>query len=227
MLKIIKASFKTVDRVFFPAIYNGYDYLEAKIAQEILADCKTVLDVGCGITANSPLRKIAPKLENIVGVDLFKPSIDKNLLNPTYNKYMVADAMEIDKLFKEKSFDCVIATDLIEHLDSESGEKFLLMAEKIAKKKVIMFTPNGYINQDEYEENVYQIHKSGWKVADFKKFGFEKIYGINGLKSLRGEMAVIRFKPEWFWFRISLITQKFTNRFPRFAFQLLGVKKIK
>lgn len=223
----IKKLLKSLDRFLFPAIYNRYDHLEDIIAKEILKDCKTVLDVGCGVTANSPLLKIAPKLENIVGIDLFKPSIDKNKLNPVYNEYLVANAMDIDTIFSEKSFDCVIATDLIEHLEPEAGQEFLRKAEKIAKKKIIIFTPNGYINQDEYEENIYQVHKSGWKVVDFRKQGFGKVYGINGWKILRGEMATIKFKPEWFWFRISLLSQKITNHLPRFSFQLLGVKKIK
>lgn len=68
-------------------------------------------------------------------------------------------------------------------------------------KKFIIFTPNGYINKNKYEENIYQVYKPGLKVTDFKKQNFEKVYNINGWKLLRGDLASIRFKLEWFCFR--------------------------
>lgn len=222
----MKKFLKALDRLIFPQIYNGYDSLEDILTKEILPECKSVLDIGCGVTLTSPLKNIAPKLDKIVGIDLFEESIKINQKDPIYTEYFVWDAMKIDEKFSEKSFDCVVATDLIEHLTHGEGKIFLEKAEKIAKKKIIMFTPNGFIKQDEYENNKYQIHHSGWSVGDFKRLGFQKIYGINGLKLLRGELAKMRFKPEVIWFRISLITNIFTMRLPRLAFQLLAVRRL-
>lgn len=222
----MKKFLKALDRILFPQIYSGFDSLEDTLKKEILPDCKTVLDIGCGITLSSPLKNIAPKLDKIVGIDLFEESIKINKKDPIYNEYFVWDAMKIDEKFEEKSFDCVVATDLIEHLTHEQGKIFLEKVEKIAKKKIIMFTPNGFIKQDEYEENKYQVHHSGWTVRDFKRHGFQKIYGINGLKILRGELAKMRFNPEFFWFRISLMTNLFTTKLPRLAFQILAIRKL-
>jgi hypothetical protein len=56
--------------------------------------------------------------------------------------------------------------------------------ENVAKKKIIIFTPNGFLRQDEYDGDKLQIHKSGWTVDEFKKLGYE-VKGINGWKPLR------------------------------------------
>jgi predicted TPR repeat methyltransferase len=223
MKKVIKSILKKIDRIIFPDIYNSHDSLVEILKENILFDCESILDVGCGVTQNSPLLHIAPKMKKVVGIDLFEPSIEKNKKDMVYSEYHLADAMAIGDMFDENSFDCIVATDLLEHLSALEGLKFLEMAKKIAKKKVIIFTPNGYINQEPYDNNIYQIHKSGWSVSKLKAQGFHKIYGINGLKILRGEEARIKFKPESVFFRISLLTNPIVKNHPNLAFQLLGV----
>ncbi len=223
----MKKFLKSIDKKIFPDIYSGRDSIEELLKKEVLSSkIDSFLDVGCGKTLSSPLKNIAPKLKHTVGIDLFEPSIDFNLESPIYNEYIVMDALKIDNYFEEKSFDLVIATDLIEHLTKEEGIKFLEKAEKIARKKIIIFTPNGFINQDPYEDNVYQIHKSGFTVKDFRQLGFQKIYGANGVKFLRGEGAVIKFKPENLWFRISLLSSPIAVKLPGLAFQLIAVKTL-
>ena len=97
------------------------------------------------------------------------------------------------------------------------------MMEKIAKNKVIIMTPNGFLPQGIYYNNPWQVHKSGWTVKEMKKRGY-KVIGINGWKPLRGECARLRFWPKYFWLRISEITQFFVRNKPEKAFQILCVK---
>jgi len=78
--------------------------------------------------------------------------------------------MEIGRNFKENSFDCVLASDVIEHFSKEEGYKLIEMMEKIARRKVIIYTPNGFLKQGEYDNNPWQVHKSGWNVKEMKKF---------------------------------------------------------
>jgi hypothetical protein len=59
----------------------------------------------------------------------------------------------------------------------------------------VVFTPNGFVHQLALQGNPYQVHLSGWTVAELRKIGFQ-VNGINGLKILRKEKAEIRFKPE-------------------------------
>jgi hypothetical protein len=98
--------------------------------------------------------------------------------------------------------------------------------EKWAKKKIIIFTPNGFLRQEECDGNILQIHKSGWTVKEFREFGF-KVYGVNGLKFLRKEKAELKFKPVWLWSLISNLSQKVTFYLPELAFQLFAVKEKK
>jgi len=119
----------------------------------------------------------------------------------------------------------VIALDVLEHLSKEEGYELLKKMERWARKKVIIFTPNGYVYQDGYDNNPFQEHKSGWGVKELEELGF-KVFGINGWKKLRGYKASIKYKPSFLWERISDLTQKITYYYPKLAFQLFAVKEI-
>lgn len=113
--------------------------------------------------------------------------------------------------------------DLIEHLEKIEAIKLLKKMEKIGRKKIIILTPNGFTNQDEWDNNPYQVHKSGWSKKDFEKMGY-RVFGMRGLKWLRGEHATLRFKPWFFWGLISTFSEVLIYFFPRFAYQLFAVK---
>jgi len=182
----------------------------------------SVLDIGCG--SQSPLAKVK-KHFYIEGLDRYRQSIEKSRQTKIHDKYKVGDARKIEKFYNPKSFDAVIALDLIEHLKKKEALKLIKKMEKIAKKKVILFTPNGFTKQDALENNPYQVHQSGWLVEEFKKMGY-RVYGMRGLKFIRGEWATIRFKPWLFWGIISVLSQFFVYYFPRFAFQIFAVKEL-
>lgn len=133
------------------------------------------------------------------------------------------DVLDVGKKFGSNSFDCVLASDLIEHLTKEDGIRLIEVMEKIAKNKVIIFTPNGFLPQREHDNNPWQVHKSGWTVKEMKERGY-KVIGINGWKPLKGEFARIKFWPKYFWMIISDITQFFMRNHPERAFQILCIK---
>jgi SAM-dependent methyltransferase len=204
----------------FSSFYSKLFPIYETELEKAIGDSKTVLDVGCG--SNSPLVRI-PKRFSSVGVDIFKPSIDESKKKKIHDRYIITDILKIDQFFKPDSFDCVIASDVIEHLSKNDGKKLLLLMETIAKKKVIIFTPNGYIDQDEYGENPWQRHKSGWSPEEMSKFGYT-VHGIHGWKFLRGEHSAILYKPKKIWTFVSDITQLVVRYFPKYAFALLCVK---
>lgn len=167
-----------------------------------------------------------------VGIDLFEPSIEASKKEGIHDTYFKMNMLDIDTVFAPRSFECVLACDTLEHLTPEEGIRLLEKMEIIAEKRVIVFTPNGFIRQDPYENNDLQIHKSGWTVNDMKKRGYT-IIGINGWKSLRSGGALklggaqIRFRPLYLWKIISSTTQiLFARRFPKTAFQILCIKDI-
>lgn len=190
--------------------------------EQLTQNCDTLLDVGCGV--ESPIKHFKNKIHS-VGVDAFLPSIERSKFQNIHNEYYNIGVLELDKHFEANSFDCVLASDLIEHLKKEDGFKLLELTEKIAKKKVIIFTPNGFLEQGEYDNNPWQVHLSGWDIDEMQKRGY-KVIGINGHKSIRGEYANIKYKPKFLWTLISDISQKFVRDNPKSAFQILCVKEI-
>ncbi len=190
--------------------------------EKLLSDCNSVLDLGCG--DNSPIGFIGRK-EYLVGVDGFKKSINTSKKLNIHDKYLHKNILEVNKDFKKKSFDAVIALDVIEHLEKKDGYKLLKIMESLATKKVILLTPNGFVNQTG-EGNGLQEHLSGWSVRDFKKEGF-KVLGRYGIKGLRKEKAELKYRPKMIWGLISELSNIFITRSkPKQAYSLLAVKKL-
>ncbi|UCH62681.1 MAG: class I SAM-dependent methyltransferase [Fidelibacterota bacterium] len=217
---MIKEASIKLDRVIFGHFQNHSHKI---LAKEIIGSCETLLDLGCG--ASSPIQEFAAALQYTVGVDYFKPSLKKSEGKKIHDEYRLMNVLEIDTEFEENSFDCVLAYDLIEHLSKEDGLKLISMMERVARKKVIVYTPNGFLPQRAYDGNQYQIHLSGWEIEEMKAMSF-RVIGINGWKTLRGERAQIRWRPTFFWRRISFLTQIITTKYPRYAFQILCIKEM-
>jgi len=192
------------------------------VLEKELRGSKSVLDVGCG--SNSPLLKIRKNFYS-EGVDVFGPSIKESKKAKIHDKYKVGDILNISRFFKPKSFDSVIALDVIEHFDKKEGLKLMDYLENIAKKKVIIFTPFGFTQQHPSDGNPFQKHKSGWYIEDFKKRGYT-VYGMRGFRFIRGEYATIRYKPWFFWGTVSSMSQFLVYNYPKVAYQLLAVKNI-
>jgi hypothetical protein len=209
-----------VDNFFFGHLQNQY----ARMLEKACEGCKSLLDVGCG--ENSPVRSFSRKFTCSVGIDGFQPSIDKSRAKGIHHEYVLMNVMDLDKRFPADSFDCVIASDLVEHLKKEDGYRLINMMEKIAADRVIIFTPNGFLEQQECDGNPHQVHLCGWDADEMRKVGY-KVTGINGWRPLRGEFARIRWRPKVFWGRISLLTQYFTTKNPKHAFAILCVKEMK
>jgi len=183
-----------------------------------LANCDAVLDLGCG--CNSLLQHCNVSFS--VGVELFEPYLQESRKKGIHSQYIKADIRKIE--FSPKSFDAVIAIDVLEHLTKEEGAELLGKMDHWSRKKIIIFTPNGYIWQGDYDHNPLQQHRSGWTVEELKRSGFA-VFGINGWKRLRGYQGSIRYKPA-FMYGISDLTQKVTYRVPQLAFQILAIKTV-
>lgn len=212
---------KKLDYFLFKDLYNQYTDI---LKREILgSNCQTLLDVGCG--SDSPVKHFSKMLQYSVGIDSFKLSIDKSKSAGIHSEYKLMDVLKVGRIFKKNSFDCVVALDLIEHLRKEDGIKLIELMEKIARKRVIIFTPNGFLSQREYDGNKFQVHLSGWTVEEMRAKGY-KVIGINGWKPLMGERANIVWWPRFFWKKISLFSQVFTENSPKRAFQILCIKNV-
>lgn len=212
-----KSLLESIDRRLFPSGEQYGRYLR----RWILPDCRSILDVGCGDDAR--LIRLVPGIPYSLGVDAKVPEPTSSAR--LHTEYRQLDVRLLADHFSPGSFDCVVALDLIEHLGCEDGLRVLETMEAIAAKRVIVFTPNGFLPQPPAPDNPHQEHLSGWTTHDFERRGY-RVLGINGWKPLRGPYAAIRWRPRSLWRRLSLLTQPLVVSHPRWAFQLLCVKDV-
>jgi 2-polyprenyl-3-methyl-5-hydroxy-6-metoxy-1,4-benzoquinol methylase len=188
-----------------------------------LRECKSILDVGCG--AKSPLRFFNGKDTHTVGVDSYKPDLNMAEKFGTHSEYKLIDALAIDKHFHNKSFDAVVLLDIIEHFNKERGHELIAKAEKVAGRRVIIVTPNGFLLQRSKDGDL-QEHLSGWDCNDMKGLGYEVI-GLLGLKQLRGEYHNLKYRPKILWGIAAELTHYFyTRAHPERACSLFCVKEL-
>lgn len=68
------------------------------------------------------------------------------------------------KIMKQEYVDAVFLIDVIEHLEKYRALPLLKETESLVKKHIVIFTPYGYMPQEDGEWN---SHRSGWTEADF------------------------------------------------------------
>jgi 2-polyprenyl-3-methyl-5-hydroxy-6-metoxy-1,4-benzoquinol methylase len=199
---------------------NIKKWLKRKLSDDIVLLRKntnkalTILDIGCGY--NSNIQYCDSKYS--IGVDNFIDYINKSKNKKIHNEYIQKDITELD--FPEKFVDIVYCSEVIEHLNKEDGLRLIKNMEKWAKRKVIITTPNGFVEQEEYHNNPYQKHLSGWDYKNFISLGY-KVYGMNGLKILAkisGKNILIGI--------LYILSGKLFRFFPKYTFQIFAVKNI-
>ena len=185
-----------------------------------LAGCQTALDLGCGYHSIVKACGVA----HSVGVERFDPYIEESRRRGNHDQFVQADVRRV--AFKPRSFDAVVSSEVLEHLNTEEGLQLLENMTVWARRKVILTTPNGFVWQGVYDDNPLQEHLSAWTAPQLKRLGF-RLYGMNGLKMLRGHKAMLRFKPVWFWEPVSVLSQAWVYHWPQSAFHLFAVKDVK
>jgi hypothetical protein len=185
-----------------------------------LAGCATVLDLGCG--DNSPMRFLTNA--RIVGVDGYEPSLKSAQDRGTHDEYHLADVRKVDELFGNRRFDACIALDVIEHLTKPDGWQMLAAMERLATKRVVIFTPNGFVPQQSKNGDL-QEHLSGWLPDEMRQRGYQ-VTGMHGPKSLRGEYASLKYRPKALWSLMSVTAHYcHTRRHPEASFSIFCCKK--
>lgn len=146
-----------------------------------LIDGDRVLDLGCGYGKWGTLLRtcwfdtahhrasgaMAPAL--VAGIDRHKPNLQRLRGRDEYALLAQGDAFRLP--FADKSFDTVLAVELIEHLTEAEGEQLLCEASRVAKKSVILSTPQ-YPGKRDGGDNPHEWHRSIWTVGKLRARGF-------------------------------------------------------
>jgi ubiquinone/menaquinone biosynthesis C-methylase UbiE len=120
--------------------YESFDWSSFKdsssnfkiIAQLIPEDVNSILDIGCG---NGLITNELAKKYQVVGVDRSKAALE----------FVKGDKIEAscDSVpVEDQSFDMVLSSELLEHLDAPTFEKTIKELERISKKYILVGVPN-------------------------------------------------------------------------------------
>ena len=194
--------------------------LPSLIAREVTGR-RRILDAGCGRA--SPLGLVG--LDSYkVGLDFYQSYILKSRESSIHHDYVLGDVRLLP--FKPGSFNCALATEVLEHLTRQEGTEMIKQMEKVAEK-IILTTPNGFLpTYPGAQDNPDEKHQCGWTVSELAELGF-KIYGLGGWKRLwkvDAGQAVIRFRPRKVFAALAGITELLVYRRPSLAFSLFCVK---
>jgi hypothetical protein len=145
---------------------------------------------------------------------------------------VLSDVLAINRIFKPKSFDTVVALELIEHFDKHRDPLLLNSMERIAKRKVILTTPNRFHPQKAYDNNPYQEHRSGWTVRELERLGY-RCFGLSGFNFLYNHHEDVLKRglnhwciPLFFWWRVKRWSTLVVHHLPHLAYRLLAVKNL-
>jgi hypothetical protein len=195
-----------------------------------------LLELGCGrdsvvFGTKTQVKYTGFEIFEDYAIEIHKKISSSRNPNITYHKIVNEDFLRYN--FKEKSYDIVIMIDVLEHLTKSDGHLVLETIESIARKAIIIKTPNGFVHQNEFDGNSHQAHLSGWDEHDFISRSY-KVYGMSGLKFLRKSVhcdqweddlsLTMRFKPKQFWLLVAGISQLIVKKVPRICYELLAVK---
>ncbi len=109
----------------------------------------------------------------IEGVEAF-PTYLTQVHDYAYNQMHIGDALEILPGLVENDYELVLAIDILEHFSFADGQLFLAQLKRLARKAVLISTPQVFIPQD-IAANPYENHRSLWTDNDLIEAGFTEI----------------------------------------------------
>jgi len=224
-----KLDLSLAERLFGSVLLSGL------VSRSLGPEVDTILDVGCG--PGLFFRKLRKRLRPhyAVGVDLFLPFLALSANRRTYDDLVLCDARALP--FKKKSFEAVLCTEVVEHLEKQDSIKLILQLEIMAYRKVVITTPVGYLRElPEYDKvrtskkyaacgldienpRYGKEHRCGWRPCEFRRRAY-RVVGANGHRFQRLRRAG-KFS------RLVLgITLPFAYLVPEIAFQMLASKDV-
>jgi hypothetical protein len=200
-------------------LHRSYDY-RRWLARD-LADCDTILELGCG--RNSPVLQVGLG-KRTVAFDIWQPYVTMHQQRGSYLACVCKDILAMG--YPEKAYDAVVICDVLEHLRREEvvrRDLFALM-EKAARKKVIIFTPNGFMENDCVDDDPYQAHVSAWEPADYTSRGYS-VKGATGIRWILGKASLPKWHPYSLWAIVAMASQPYIFSHPKWAWHSYAVKE--
>jgi len=220
LVEMITACITGVLGIIRVRFFKEYDY--RNWLKRDLADCESILELGCG--SNSPILQIGYGGKTNA-IDIWQPYVDMHRRMKNYCEVQEGDILRMELGYK--IFDAVVICDVLEHLpkDEVSRSRLLEKIENVAKKKVILFTPNGFIENDEVDGDPFQAHLSAWEPGDYTSRGY-KVVGATGLRWLFGKASRPKYHPYSVCEIIGMLSKPVVFNKPAWAWHSYAVKEL-
>lgn len=121
-------------------------------------------------------------------LDIFEP----HTLPPNFT---LGTALDAARIYGRQNFDVVQCAEMVEHLPKSDGLSLLELLPTLARRLVLVTTPNGFVPQEldsgeEWAENPYQRHLSGYDPEHFTSRGYSIVLNEDGL----GRSQIVAWK---------------------------------
>ena len=203
-------------------VWLNRDYSYLRWLRRDLADCESILELGCG--SNSPILRIGLG-SRTDAVDIWQPYVDKHNAAQHYRQCFYGDILTLDEPLK--AYDAVVMLDVLEHLPKDEVARARLFEnmERWACKRVVLFTPNGYIDNNLVDDDPWQAHVSSWEPEDYRKRGYV-VHGATGLRWILGKGSLPRWHPYSVFAIIAMTSMRFIYNKPEWAWHSYAVKEL-
>jgi hypothetical protein len=219
---------KLTDRIGFV----NHQILTKKLLKRL--HIRDVVDLGAGLNPQHEIRKQLKIRQLLIDLGYPEeeegPNLSRKRIDVMNFESIRLAVQEFDRNGKnvDGKIDAVISIQNIEHLEKQDGEQLLEFLELIARKLIVIETPNGFVSQPGTINNPFQAHKSGWTVKDFTSRGFE-VRGTSGLKFLKKNSDKGEYRLNIRGMRLFdvLISRVFLiHLFPRICFNIFAYRKL-
>jgi len=142
-------------------------------AAALVKPVSSVMDIGCGLRPQTLIH--SPSVLVCVEVhDEYIAELRRRFAGTT-TVILQGQVPGCLAVLPDRCIDTVVMLDFIEHLERDDGLRALQECERLARRQVVVFTPLGFMPQDESGETDgwglhgthWQTHRSGWTPADF------------------------------------------------------------
>ncbi len=185
--------------------------------QRLVTPGERVIDVGCSDGRGSDaLHRLGS-----MGADVYRPALASAYLSGRRGPVAQADARRLP--FHNQGVDVAVCLDVVEHFDKTDALIVLAELERIARRLIIVFTPNGFVPQPPGEDEPWQEHRCGFDAKELEGLGY-RVTGRGGVRHLRGSYGRFRFGVVG---QVAAVGSGLVTRsHPGLAFHLLAVKEL-
>jgi len=159
--------------------YKSFRHVFTEIQKHINSEDE-VIDFGCGLM---PLTRNI-KCKKMIGIDGWYPYIKQLRDELVEQKHIFIWHLDLSgpllEAANDNSVDVTLAIDFIEHLGKEDALIFIKHMERIARRRVIIYTTHGFVLQVREENSEFQKHRCGFDPSEFEEMGYSVSIRIGG-----------------------------------------------